>query len=163
MIYIRHVVSHLFLFQPGRENEIFGFIFDKYMLPVSVPLLLWLQQAAGNTHTLYLSWYIFMPIIVGDSFAEIIGATWGKQKLKVWGMGEINKKSLEGTAAMFISSFCIMIALNIYYSLGWAWYIFAVFISAVATLVELYAYRSTDNVCMLISSALLSVAFVHII
>lgn len=129
------------------------------MLPVSVPLLLWLQHVAGNRETLYLSWYIFMPIIVGDSFAEIVGATWGNQKLKVWGMGEVNKKSWEGTAAMFFSSFFVILPVNIYYGLAWKWYMFAVLICFVATLVELYAYRSTDNVCMLIISALLSVAF----
>ena len=144
----------------GRENEIFGFMFDKYMLPVSAPLLLWLQQLAGNSRTLYLSWYIFMPIIVGDSFAEIVGATWGKQKIKVWGMGEVNKKSWEGTAAMFLSSFLILLPVNIYFNLSWPWYLFAIFVCLVATFVELFAYRSTDNVCMLIISALLSVAFI---
>lgn len=147
----------------GRENEIFGYMFDKYMLPVSAPLLLWLQQIAGDSRTLYLSWYIFMPIIVGDSFAEIIGATWGKQKIKVMGMGEVNKKSWEGTWAMFWSSFLILLPVNIYFNLSWAWYIFAVVICAIATFVELFAYRSTDNVCMLIISALLSVAFISMI
>ena len=133
------------------------------MLPVSVPLLLWLQQVAGDSRTLYLSWYIFMPIIVGDSFAEIIGATWGVQKIKVWGMGEVNKKSWEGTAAMFFSSFLILLPVNIYFNLPFSWYLFAFAICLIATFVELFAYRSTDNVFMLIISALLSVAFISII
>lgn len=104
-----------------------------------------------------------MPIIVGDSCAEIIGATWGKQKIKVWGMGEVNKKSWEGTWAMFLSSFLILLPVNIYFNLSWAWYIFAFGICLIATFVELFAYRSTDNVCMLIISALLSVAFISMI
>ncbi|CAM9205556.1 unnamed protein product, partial [Ectocarpus fasciculatus] len=146
----------------GRENEIFGYMFDKYMLPVSAPLLLWLKSSSGDDEIIILSWYIFMPIIVGDSFAEIVGSTWGKQRIKVWGMGEINKKSWEGTMAMFFSSFFILIAVNIAVGLSWEWYLFAIVNCFVATVVELYAYRSTDNVCMLILSALLSVAFIHI-
>lgn len=147
----------------GRENEIFGYMFDKYMLPASVPLLLWLQDAAGDTRVVYLSWYIFMPIIIGDSFAEIIGSTWGKQKIKVWGMGEVNTKSWEGTLAMFFSSLVILLVVNAYVGLPWPWYIFAIINCAVATAVELYAYRSTDNVCMMVFSSLLAIAFINII
>jgi len=147
----------------GRENEIFGYMFDKYMLPASVPLLLWLQDAAGDTRVVYLSWYIFMPIILGDSFAEIIGSTWGKQKIKVWGMGEVNTKSWEGTLAMFFSSLVILIGVNAFIGLSWYWHIFAVVNCAVATAVELYAYRSTDNVCMMVFSSLLAIAFVNIV
>eukprot|EP00602_Paraphysomonas_sp_CaronLab_P001420 CAMPEP_0185027944 /NCGR_PEP_ID=MMETSP1103-20130426/13296_1 /TAXON_ID=36769 /ORGANISM="Paraphysomonas bandaiensis, Strain Caron Lab Isolate" /LENGTH=951 /DNA_ID=CAMNT_0027562149 /DNA_START=320 /DNA_END=3172 /DNA_ORIENTATION=- len=106
----------------GRENEIFGYMFDKYMLPVSAPLLLWLNGIAhGENEIIYLTWYIFMPIIIGDSFAEIVGGTWGKQRIKVFGMGEENKKSWEGTIAMFASSFIILVVVNIYAGLAWHW------------------------------------------
>jgi hypothetical protein len=147
----------------GRENEIFGYMFDKYMLPISVPLLIWLRKSAGDDVLVLMSWYIFMPIIIGDSVAEIVGGTWGKQKIRVWGMGEINRKSWEGTNAMFISSLSILLVLNIVRGLSWKWYFFAILNCFVATMIELWAYRSTDNVCMLIASALLGVAFTRIL
>ena len=146
----------------GRENEIFGYMFDKYMLPVSAPLLLLLRHVAGDDDIVYLSWYIFMPIIVGDSVAEVVGATWGQQRISVWGMGEINKKSWEGTFAMFLSSFLILVAVNVAFHLSWQWYIFAFVNCLVTTFIELYAYRSTDNVCMMIFSSSFCLLFVYL-
>jgi hypothetical protein len=149
----------------GRENEIFGYMFDKYMLPISAPLLIWLRHSTGGNDEILLlmSWYIFMPIIIGDSVAEIVGGTWGKQQIRVWGMGEINRKSWEGTIAMFMSSLFILLVLNIANGLSWKWYFYAILNCFIATMIELWAYRSTDNVCMLIASVLLAVAFTKIL
>lgn len=147
----------------GRENEIFGYLFDKYMLPISAPLLLWLRSSAGDNVLILMSWYIFMPIIIGDSFAEVVGGTWGTQNIQVWGMGEINKKSWEGTNAMFLSSFGILVLVNIVYGLSWKWYFYAAINCFLATIIELWAYRSTDNVCMMICGVLLGIGFAQIL
>ena len=99
-----------------------------------------------------ISFMIFMPIIVGDSFGEIVGGTWGKQKIQVWGMGEANKKSYEGTAAVFLSSLVCLIGATAHYNLNSAAYALAFVCSVVSTFVELYAPRSTDNVFMLLGN-----------
>ena len=136
----------------GRENEIFGWICDKYMLPLSFALEQLLGEHLDESLVKPVSFMIFMPIIVGDSFGEIIGSTWGKQKINVWGMGEINKKSYEGTFAVFASSLICLVGASAYYKLNIFAYILAFVCSFVSTIVELYAPRSTDNVFMLIAN-----------
>ena len=100
-----------------------------------------------------------MPIIVGDSFGEIVGGTWGKQKIQVWGMGETNKKSYEGTAAVFLSSLVCLIGAAAYYNLNSSAYALAFVCSFVSTFVELYAPRSTDNVFMLLANLACCILF----
>jgi hypothetical protein len=48
--------------------------------------------------------FIWVSYLAADGTAEIAGALFGKQKLKVWGMGEVNRKSIEGTVAGFLAS-----------------------------------------------------------
>lgn len=143
----------------GRENEIFGWICDKYMLPLSFALEKLLGDYLDDNLMRPVSFMIFMPIIVGDSFGEIIGSTCGKQRIKVWGMGETNKKSYEGTAAVFISSFVCLIGAVIYYKLNINGYILAFVCSLISTFVELYAPRSTDNVFMLLANLTCCILF----
>jgi dolichol kinase len=143
----------------GRENEIFGWICDKYMLPLSFVLEQLLGKYLDDKLIRPVSFMIFMPIIVGDSFGEIIGSTYGKQQIKVWGMGETNKKSYEGTAAVFISSFICLIGAVIYYKLNIIGYVLALVCSLISTVVELYAPRSTDNVFMLLANLACCILF----
>ena len=76
----------------------------------------------------------------GDGFAAIIGKKHGKHSLK---FGKI-EKSVEGSIAMFIFSFgallAILISTNSLHALG-----YAILISVVATLVELFSPNGTDN------------------
>ena len=136
----------------GRENEIFGWICDKYMLPLSFALEKMLGNHLEDELMRPISFMIFMPIIVGDSFGEIVGGTWGKQRIQVWGMGETNKKSYEGTAAVFLSSLICLISAAAYYNLSFVAYVLGFVCSLVSTFVELYAPRSTDNVFMLLAN-----------
>ena len=76
----------------------------------------------------------------GDGFAAIIGKTYGKHSLT---FGSI-KKSVEGSFAMFIFSFVILLAILIYTNSHNA-LVYAILISVVATLVELFSPNGTDN------------------
>ena len=40
---------------------------------------------------------------MGDATAEIVGSLFGRQKLRVWGIGDVNRKSVEGTVAALYS------------------------------------------------------------
>ena len=53
------------------------------------------------------------PLIWGDTFGEIIGSFYGRIEFNVIGIGEINKKTVEGTVAVFLSSLIsLLIAYN---------------------------------------------------
>ena len=45
------------------------------------------------------------PLIWGDTFGEVIGSFFGRIEFNVIGIGEINKKTVEGTVSVFISSY----------------------------------------------------------
>ena len=50
------------------------------------------------------------PLIWGDTFGEVIGSFFGKYEFNVLGIGEINKKTVEGTISVFISSLVALYA-----------------------------------------------------
>lgn len=54
------------------------------------------------------------PLIWGDTFGEVIGSFFGKFEFNVIGIGEINKKTVEGTTSVFLSSYASLL-LTYYY------------------------------------------------
>jgi dolichol kinase len=76
---------------------------------------------------------------------EIIGTTWGKQKLKVWGIGQINRKSILGTVAVFLGGFVPLLIIVFFNALSWQWYWLCLALSATTTIIELVAPRGTNN------------------
>ena len=57
----------------GRANELFGWLTDKLMLPVLVPLSLWMMSYYRGSELFLSAATIFGPIIIGDAFGEFIG------------------------------------------------------------------------------------------
>ena len=55
-----------------------------------------------------------MPLLWGDSFGEIIGSFFGKMTFQVRGLGDVNTKTVEGTVAVFASSFIAQIFMYYY-------------------------------------------------
>ena len=94
-----------------------------------------------------------MPLLWGDSFGEIIGSFFGKITFQVRGLGDVNTKTVEGTFAVFGSSFLAQIFMYYYmFQLDSAsgFFIFnpvVVFLytCVIAAVVESAAPRSTDN------------------
>lgn len=94
-----------------------------------------------------------MPLLWGDSFGEIIGSFFGKITFQVRGLGDINTKTVEGTFAVFASSFVAQIFM--YYFMFElnnmsGFFIFhpvVVFLYTciIAAIVESAAPRGTDN------------------
>ena len=54
---------------------------------------------------------IWGSYLVTDALAEIGGALFGKQRLRVWGIGDVNRKSVGGTVSGFAGAlvFCLWI------------------------------------------------------
>ena len=103
--------------------------------------------------------FVWLSYLGGDGLSEIVGQTFGKQKLRVWGVGEVNRKSVAGTWACFLGSLAICLWLVAANGLGLAWAGLAVAVSLSNTVFELFSPRGTDDFTMATANALLCWAF----
>jgi len=102
---------------------------------------------------------VWISYIGSDGASEIVGSLFGKQKLRVWGIGEVNKKSIAGTWACFLASLAICVGLVFANGLPPAWIGLAVAVSVSNTVFELFSPRGTDDFTMATANALLCWAF----
>jgi hypothetical protein len=105
---------------------------------------------------------IYLPLAIGDALGEIIGTPFGRHQFQVRGWGEINKKSIEGCAAVFFGSFlpCLLVTLLLHSDrdeatskgtkLG-----LPLSIAVLTTVTETLSFRSTDNFTIPVANALL--------
>eukprot|EP00931_Biecheleriopsis_adriatica_P086632 TRINITY_DN61255_c0_g1_i1.p2 TRINITY_DN61255_c0_g1~~TRINITY_DN61255_c0_g1_i1.p2 ORF type:complete len:154 (+),score=33.95 TRINITY_DN61255_c0_g1_i1:51-464(+) len=90
---------------------------------------------------------IWIPIGIGDAAAEIFGVLFGKHEFEVTGLGEINRKTLEGCAGMFL---CTWLASAFVVS-SWhvlnttATHIFIIVVALVTMVLETWTPRGFDN------------------
>jgi hypothetical protein len=102
---------------------------------------------------------VWISYLGSDALSEIVGSLWGRQKLRVWGVGEVNRKSVAGTAACFLGSLAICLWLVHANGLGLPWVALAVAVSISNTAFELFSPRGTDDFTMATANALLCWAF----
>jgi hypothetical protein len=102
---------------------------------------------------------IWGSYMIGDTAAEVVGSLIGRQRIKVLGIGDVNRKSLAGTFASF--GFCLAFCLWVVQTnhLPPAWIGLAVAVSVVNTLLELFSPRGTDDFTMATGNALICWAF----
>jgi hypothetical protein len=102
---------------------------------------------------------IWGSYIVTDASTEVGGSLFGKQKLRVWGIGDVNRKSIGGTVSGFVAGlvFCLWIVVGRHLPLPWVG--LAVVIAASNTLLELFSPRGTDDVTMATTNAFICWAF----
>jgi hypothetical protein len=103
--------------------------------------------------------FIWPSYLVADALAEIVGSLFGKQKLRVWGIGEVNKKSVEGAAAAFLGSLAVCLGMVALHGLPAPWIGLALVISVSNTLLELFSPRGTDDFTMATTNALICAGF----
>jgi hypothetical protein len=103
--------------------------------------------------------FIWLSYVVCDAAAEVVGSLWGKQTIRVWGMGDVNRKSIAGTVAGFTASLVLGLAVVFTQGLPAPWIGLAVAIALSNTLLELYSPRGTDDFTMAIGNALVCLAF----
>jgi hypothetical protein len=102
---------------------------------------------------------VWISYLGGDGLSEIVGQLLGKQRLRVWGVGEVNRKSVAGTWACFLGSLAIGLGIVHANALGPAWVGLAVVLSVSNTFFELVSPRGTDDFTMATANALLCWAF----
>jgi hypothetical protein len=103
--------------------------------------------------------FIWPSYLAADASAEIVGSLFGNQKLRVRGMGEVNRKSVAGTVAGFVASLAVCLAIVYARHLPMPWVGLAVVISLSNTLLELFSPRGTDDFTMATANALLCLGF----
>jgi hypothetical protein len=144
---------------PGRANALLiGTLWSAFKF-VLVPI--GIQLAAHFPPNTYAALFVFIWIsyVVSDSLSEIIGSLIGKQRLRVWGIGEVNRKSVAGTWACFLGSLVVCLWVVWANGLPAPWLGLALVISVANTAVELFSPRGTDDFTMATTNALLCWAF----
>jgi hypothetical protein len=102
---------------------------------------------------------VWISYIASDGASEIVGSLFGRQKLRVWGVGEVNRKSVAGTWACFLTSLAVCLGLIFANGLPSSWIALAFAVSVSNTLFELFSPRGTDDFTMATANALLCWAF----
>ena len=102
---------------------------------------------------------IWGAYIVTDALAEIGGSLFGRQRIRVLGVGDVNRKSIAGVVSGFSGClvFCLWVVLS--NGLGGAWIGLAVALAVSNTLLELFSPRGTDDFTMATAGALICWAF----
>jgi dolichol kinase len=102
---------------------------------------------------------IWGSYIVTDALAEIGGSLFGRQRIRVLGIGDVNRKSIGGTVSGLVGAlvFCLWIVRA--HGLPASWIGLAVVIALSNTVIELFAPRGTDDFFMATANAALCLAF----
>jgi hypothetical protein len=130
-------------------------LFKFFMVPLGV-------QVAGlfppGTYATVFA-FIWISYLMSDALSEIVGSLFGKQKLRVWGIGDVNRKSVAGTWACFLGSLGLCLALVFSHGLPLPWLGLALAVSVSNTVFELFSPRGTDDFTMATANALLCWGF----
>jgi hypothetical protein len=94
-----------------------------------------------------------------DSVSEIVGSLWGRQRLRVWGIGDVNRKSVAGTVGGLVAALALCLSVVIVNGLPAPWIALALAVSLSSTLLELFSPRGTDDFTMATANALICWAF----
>jgi len=130
-------------------------LFKFVMVPIGAQLFT-LYSAQYFALVFGLIWGSYM---VTDTLSEVGGSLYGTQKLRVVGIGDVNRKSIAGTLTGFIGGLVFCVALVGTHSPGGAWFGLAVTLAVSNTLLELWSPRGTDDFVMTTANALICWAF----
>ena len=122
---------------------------------VMVPIGAQLAQVFAPAQFAAVFALIWGSYLVCDTLAEVGGSLFGKQRIRVWGIGDVNRKSVGGTLSGFAGSlaFCLWIVLS--NDLAGAWIGLALAIAVSNTILELFSPRGTDDFVMATTNALI--------
>jgi hypothetical protein len=102
---------------------------------------------------------IWGSYMITDTLAEVGGSLYGKQKIRVVGVGDVNRKSVAGTVTGFVGALAFCVGVVLANGLPPVWLFLAVCISVSNTVLELVSPRGTDDFTMATGNALICWAF----
>jgi dolichol kinase len=102
---------------------------------------------------------IWGTYLVTDTSAEVFGSLFGTQRIRVRGIGDVNRKSIAGVVGGFLAAlfFCVWLVTG--HGLGTPWLVLSLVLAVSNTLLELYSPRGTDDLTMATGDALICWAF----
>jgi hypothetical protein len=130
-------------------------LFKFVMVPIGAQLFT-LYSAQYFALVFALIWGSYM---ITDTLAEVGGSLYGTQKIRVVGLGDVNRKSIGGTLTGFVGGLVFCVALVGANSPGGAWFGLAATIAVSNSLLELWSPRGTDDFVMATANALICWAF----
>ena len=102
---------------------------------------------------------IWGSYLATDGCAEIFGSLFGKQQIRVWGIGDVNRKSVTGIVAGFLAALILCVWIVTAHGLGTPWLALSLVLAISNTVFELYSPRGTDDFTMATANALICWAF----
>ena len=109
---------------------------------------------------------VYAPLIIGDALGELVGGPYGGKYFSVFavrGLGEINRKSIEGCLAVFVGSLvsCLIVC-TAFGVIHFTWALLCFILATVTTIVETLSFRSTDNALIPICNCLVLVLALNV-
>lgn len=126
---------------------------------VMVPIGFHLATVFDKTEFAPVFALIWGSYLVTDTAAEVFGSLLGRQRIRVWGIGDVNRKSVAGIIGGFVSALAFCLWVVTANGLGSSWITLSVILAVSNTLLELYSPRGTDDFTMATANALICWAF----
>jgi hypothetical protein len=126
---------------------------------VMVPIGAQLYTLYTPQHFALVFMLIWGSYMITDTLSEVGGSLYGTQKIRVIGLGDVNRKSIAGTVTGFIGGLVLCVSLVGANSPGGAWFGLAVTIAISNSVLELWSPRGTDDFTMATANALICWAF----
>jgi hypothetical protein len=102
---------------------------------------------------------IWATYIAVDTFAEVGGSLYGTMKIRVRGVGDVNRKSIAGTMTGLVAGLVVSVGIVLFNGLSGAYIALAVTVAVASTALELFSPRGTDDFTMATGNALICWAF----
>jgi hypothetical protein len=102
---------------------------------------------------------IWVTYIVVDTFAEVGGSLYGTMKIRVRGVGDVNRKSYAGTITGLVAGLVFSVGIVVLNGLSGAYLALAVTVALSSSVLELISPRGTDDFTMATGNALICWAF----
>ena len=103
-----------------------------------------------------LIWGTYLTV---DTLAEVGGSLYGTMKIRVRGIGDVNRKSVAGTVTGLIGGLVFSFGVVTINGLGGAWLALAACVAVASSVLELASPRGTDDFTMATGNALICWAF----
>jgi len=143
----------------GRANALcIGTLWNGFKF-VMIPLGLQLAKVYPPDTYAVLYAFIWLSYAVTDFASEIFGSILGRHGIRVWGLGDINRKSWAGVVSGFVCVLALNVGLVWGNDLSLTWLVLGVLLAFVNPLVELYSPRGTDDFTMATTNALVCLAY----
>ena len=143
----------------ARANVLLGFTMWALFKFTLTPIGAQLQTLYPPGQFALLFALIWGTYLVVDTMAEVGGSLYGTMKLRVRGVGEVNRKSIAGTVTGLVSGLVFSVGIVMANELPGAFIALAVTLSVSSTLLELGSPRGTDDFFMATANALICWAF----